>query len=198
MKITTVFLKNSLIQNFLIRKSLDKQYEAYLQRIDEIEDKFVKKFFLQINSCAKADVYELFLEVLKQQNEMFRGIEEFGQEVFSGSYKWMAYYNVAVFLLNEGGKSINIQLIKDTFYEIFQPDFEEVRVFLRFDDVAASGKAVFDLEFSREFMSSLLQVKNISPTALAFVNNFFYNSYEGFIKSFTNYAPLYSGSMLSQ
>lgn len=197
MKITNVLSKSSLIQNLLIRINLDKEYEIYLQRTDEIEDKFIKKFFLQINTCAKADAYEMFLEVYKQQNEMFKTSETIAFETFIAAYKWLAYYNVITFLFNES-KLINVQFVKDTFYEIFQPNFDEVRAFLRLDDIELTSRTVFDTEFSKEFINNLLQIENISPVALAFINNFFYNSYEGFIKSFTNYAPLCSGSMLSQ
>lgn len=197
MKLTTMLYKNNIIQGFLIRKNLDRQYEIYLQRTDEIEDKFIKKFFLQINTCAKADAYELFFELSKQQSEMLKDADGFDSAGILSIYKWLAYYNVTVFLINEG-KLIDVPLIKDTFYEIFQPDFDEVRTFLGFDDIIAKGRPVFDSEFSKEFMSNLLQIKNISPIVVAFVNNFFYNSYEEFMKSFTNYAPLCSGSMLQQ
>lgn len=197
MKISTILSRNILLQNFFVRKSLDKQYEIYLQRTDEIEDKFIKKFFLQINNCAKADGYELFLEISKQQNDLFKTPEGVNAETFINSYKWLAYYNVLAFVLNEG-RLIDVQLLKDTFYEIFQPSFEEIKIFISFDYCMPQSKVIFDSEFSKEFISNLLQIKNISPIALAFVSNFFYNSYEEFIKSFTNYAPLCSGSMLSQ
>lgn len=178
------------VQKYNIRKNLDIEYDRLINKTEQLGGRFLKYFYSQVVNCAKADVYEFYIEILNDKGIYDKVNFSVSKDSLSCMLKWISFYHVVRFI-DKKGRQLDGEEIEFVLFDLFQFDDEEKEIFTYFSGLNAESRAVFEVEFAK-FMIDRVMKFDSDTIVLAFVNNFFYNSFEGFVKSFTNYVSLNS------
>lgn len=176
-----VFSKNNLIQKHVVDQS-----DYFFLRAENIENKDIKKFYIQLICSTMADGYEFFMDILNSKS-FFNRFGIVNNEAGKKIYKLNALYYTIKFI--EKNKDIieNPNQLKDDMFKIFNFSKHEKKDYNKFLNLHKSNPTQFEVDFSRHVIRSIVGSKGVNPVSLAFVTNFFYSSYKNFINAYTNY-----------
>ena len=186
-----VFLKKKLMARFglagryFVKQNIDYEYQSYIYRADKLRDSFLRKFFLQAVNCARADSYEFYTAMRKVE---IGAVLEYPSKI-PAVYRWLCVFYISLFL-SENKNDVDAAAIRAAIPLLFNFHETEEKWIDGFISCAGQSDTEFELSFSRFFMEGILNFKNNNPVTIAFMCNFFYNSYNSFISSFVNFVSL--------
>lgn len=178
-------MKLYFLYNHKIREYLDKMLEGFLAETAELSDKFDKIFFHQLMACSKDDSYDLILACQKRMGYNFFEDIHTAKRIFF----CFVLYDTACFLKNYKTEK-EPEEIKEQIKTLFAITPERWRFYKNFLDEEKENTAEFNEDFVKAAFREIFGIELRSPVELAFMNNLFYNSYKGFIESYTKYIPL--------
>jgi hypothetical protein len=158
----------NIFQRLAAQRRLDSAREKYLKRIDELEDKFIKKLLLHANNCAYYDAAEMFGEIARREGGGAFQLSERG-------YVALAYAHTARFLFDHIDKVDGGRLILA--FESVYGDVEELK--------------------GRAFARAVCLEKS-SPSTLSYIDEFLRDSYNSFMESLTCVIPLESSGLIGR
>lgn len=175
-----LFRKENLIQRHVVDQS-----DYFFSRAENIENKDIKKFYIQLICSTMADGYEFFMDLLKSKSYFSRfGLvdDDKGKKM----YKLNAIYHTIRFLEKNEDIIENTNQFKVDLFKTFNFNRQEKKDFNKFYNLYKDNPTRFDIEFSRHVIRSTSGSKSVNPVSLAFVTNFFYSSYKNFVNSYTS------------
>lgn len=186
MHILDIAIKSKTVRKYFLQKKLEQAHENLLYEADYLENKLMQNIYCQLINCAKADIYELYLEIMKYKSAFDNVLADNIDDFIYGLYGWFSFYNLAEFGLEREDIFSDLHIF-EPFFKIFRFDEKSEEIYNDFLELSKEDKALFEIEFYKYVMNEL-NIDEIDERGLiALIGNFFYNSYTGFSKSFTNY-----------
>ena len=192
----TRFTQPKFLKKILISHYVEDDCDDYFDRIESINDKYLRNLFLHTITIGKACVLE-FLVLLNENKYFFNGNEIFSSQksaVKSASValKWISLYHLIKFLNHNSDKRDKnaVRAFAPQLFELSRSETSRLNRFLAF---AADNETEFEIAFSKFFAASLFEnghnvgKNTFSPLKLAIIDNFLYNSYNDFYNSLTGF-----------
>ena len=173
----------------IIRESIESAKEFYMSRASNIKNSFYMNFFEFSIESTEADMYEYFVETESANNFFYNNILIMDRERGRRFFKVMARHNTLKILKKEKD-SINENIIEKYLFSVFLFNEAEKKVYKLLNKCINEYEQEFEKLFSITIAKYIFQKDNISPFALAFVENFCYNSFKEFYDSFTRYISI--------
>lgn len=173
-----------------VRQSVENEKYYYIDRIyNKVGNPFYLSFFELCVENTAIDAIEYFVELECENNFFGDNLAVMDDERGRRLYKLMAMHHV-IKLLRKKRKELNQEEAKKTLFTAFDFNDGEKRLF----DILYKCICEYESRFSQLFSLTLAKYifdrDKISAFSLAFIENFCYNSYSGFMQSFTKYISL--------
>lgn len=180
-----------ILNKYFVKRDAEKEYERLLDAADAIEGRFGRKFYLHVFNTIKTDSVDLYLDLCDSLKGRMKNARELKPSQ-NAIYKWISAHHLLCFSAKEEGEKVG--KLTDLIFSLFTWSSADKERFIRLRELSLTSLPVFESEFT-EYIIQFFVKENPdgnfnSPVTLAFVNNFFYNSYNAFIASLTNYASL--------
>ena len=157
---------------YAAKENLETCRGEFIQKTDAITDRRHNFFYTSMIHCIHADVYDYFLEsgCLKAHIKNISFIEDDRCGKF---FQYAIMYCALKFFAQSEDFSVKNYLF-DAFL-IKQETYE------KFEALILQDLSGFEVAFSRKIISEIFNQRS-NTLSLAFVENFFYNSYMGWVK----------------
>jgi len=177
-----------VLRHVMVRRFLDGVCDPFITRTDEIGDRFMRRVFLQIVHCARADAYELYAEVEEGGAAGTRDMESLTPQMLVELTKRVALYHAVVFWAKQGPQSV-LRDLRQAAQTVFDFSEAEGAAFAAGLERGVDGMALFQAGYARELAAWLVRDAHVTSAAMAFTGLFLERSHEGFAKSFARYMP---------
>ena len=182
-----------VLRGVLASRQLDVVCDVYIARTDDLaRNRQLQQLFLHIVHCARADAYELYMEILRGATMAAKALECPEPRAFSSLTEQIALYHTAAFALeNESGFS-EVEFIHAA-KRVFALDAAAEDALHYYMELGRENVSAFRAAYAQDFAGKLLYGQKPTPVILAFVCGFFDRSYEGFAQSLSKYVPFGGG-----
>lgn len=172
----------------IVKRCIEEESNYYFTRLEEIQDKFFASFYSQAVCCTIADAYDFFSYLHSRNNVFYQNVKQLTPETGRQIYKWNAMYQTIRFV--GGVDTIKSREHIDYMFYVFEFTSEEQEACYKFMNMYKESPACFEVEFSKKASGHLFDNTAQSPIMLAFVNNFFYNSFKEFMNAYVSYVMI--------
>ena len=176
---------NRIISPFARRQILIKRIEEesdyFFERLEYIEDHFLRGFYSQVICCTIGDVYDFCGAVHSKRNVFYKYLRSMDRNSKHSLYKMTAMYHTIHYLAAGAFKCSDPADMLEGFRNIFDlNDYEKVH-FSVLADVFWQNEPQFEVEFSKYAAKHIFGRAKIKPSTLAYVGYYFMHSYSQFI-----------------
>jgi hypothetical protein len=168
-------------------KSIEEESDFFFERLEELGDHFLKNFYSQVICCTIGDVYDFCGYVHSKHNVFYKQLRTLDKSSTKAIYKLTGMYHTIHYLASGTYKGRDPLDMLEGFREIFALNEQECKVFSTFAGIYCSCDAQFEAEFSRYAAERIFGRDGVNPSALAYVNYYFMNSFQQFIAANQNY-----------
>ncbi len=172
-----------------IRESIESGKQFYLDRALNIKNSFFMNFFEFSIESTEADIYEYFVETECENNFFYDNIFLMDRERGRRFFKVMAIHN-ALKTVKLDSKVIDEKSMEKYIFNVFLFNEGEKKVYRLLYKCIMEYEMEFQRLFSITIAKYVFQRDKLSPFALAFIENFCYNSFNEFYNSFTKYISI--------
>lgn len=168
---------------------LEGQKESYLSRAAQ-ETPFYEAYYMQCIESTVADGYEMFLLDFSRENYFRANVERLDMESGKRFFK-LAGIHHTIRVVRRRKKQLDWEEMSAAMARVYELDEKERQmadILYRCASLYQSGFA--DL-FARTTARYLFRTIEMTPQTLAFLLNFWYNSYSSFMASFVGYVPFH-------
>jgi|GEM_PF-1512533 len=190
-----IFYRVPLLRSVMVRRWLDEVCDVYIARADDLaREKRLQRLFLHCIHCARADAYELYMEILKGATLAAKMLECPEPSALSALTERIALHHVAAFV-QEKESGLAQPVLLDAARRVFALDEAAVHALHYYMEMAAESASAFCVAYAQDFAGRLQRGQNTAPMPVtqAFVCGFFNRSYDGFSKSLSKYVPFGGG-----
>ncbi|MBO8435066.1 MAG: hypothetical protein IAC55_07085 [Tyzzerella sp.] len=173
----------------LIRDSIEEAKNFYMDRVFKIKNSFYMNFFEFSIESTEVDIYEYFVEAECENNFFYDNIFLMDRERGRRFFKVMAIHN-AIRVLKKNGDIIDKKHMEKYLFYTFMFNSAEKKVYELLYKCINEYEGEFQRLFSITIAKYVFQRDKLSPFALAFIENFCYNSFNEFYNSFTKYISM--------
>ena len=188
-----VLFQVPVLRRVMIRRFLDGVCDPFIALTDQLAgNRRMQRLFLQIIHCARADAYDLYVAILDGNIAAARGVECPLPLELAALTKRIALHHAILFWMDNGAEYPQVDVLAAA-RTVFSLDETEEKELLYSMEIGADCPSLFHAEYAQAFAARLVRDDQNSPVVLAFASQFFYRSYAGFAKSFSNYLPFGGG-----
>ena len=173
-----------------IKRLLEEEREVYLDRACRLTNPFYSDFYVQCIESTMADGYEIFLEEHSSANYFRMNMERMNQEATRRFYK-LAGIHHTLWILCHKKRVLHWDGMKEPFRQVYDLTDKEMEMTEILYRCAFGNRSRFQDLFARFTAKYLFYTHCLTPFLLAFLLNFWYNSYSSFMASFTGYVPFH-------
>lgn len=172
------------------RGYLETAREEFLERAFALENLFYSGFYVQCIESTAADGYEMFFEDHSAANFFRENISLLDERGAQRFYK-LAGIHHTIRVLRRRKKELRWEEMKEEMRRVYQLDEAEMEMAEILYRCACLYQNRFPDLFSRTTARYLFHLTWLTPFLLAFLMNFWYNSYSSFMASYTGYVPFH-------
>ena len=162
-------------------KRLEEESEFFFERLEYIDDHFIRTFYSQVICCTIGDVYDFCVNVQSKRNIFYKYLRFMDQKSKRSLYKMTAMYHTIHYLAAGAFRCSDPADMLEAFREIFALDEDEKMHFSLFADIFWQNEPLFEVEFSKYAAKHIFISAKINPFTLAYVGYYFMHSYSQFI-----------------
>ncbi len=162
----------------LVHLNVENESAQYFDKLDAVEDKFLKDFCTQVVLSTMADAYDFFYYVQSEYNIFYSHIQDLTPEVAAKLYKWMGMYHAVC--CNHEADFLETKPLRDALSHVFGWSRYDKKMFRYFLNLRKNCSALFDVLFLKKMVLDLFDCPLAGPT-LALCGHLFYNAHNAFI-----------------
>jgi len=164
----------------LIKRIADES-DYFFEKLDDIDDHFLRGFYSQVICCTIGDVYDFCGAVRGKRNIFHRYLRSMDKRSRHALYKMTAMYHTIHYLAAGAYKCADPADMLESFRGIFELDDDEKMHFSMFADIFWQNEPQFEVEFSKYAIKHIFRRARIKPSSLAYAGYYFMHSYSQFI-----------------
>ena len=172
---------NSFVRRKKLIKRIEEESDFFFERLEYIDDHFLRSFYSQVICCTIGDVYDFCGTVNSKRNVFFHQLRSMDRNAKRSLYKMTAMYHTIHYLAAGAFKCSDPADMLEGFREIFALDEDEKLNFSIFADVFWQNEPLFEVMFSKYAAKRIFGRAKINPFTLAYVGYYFMHSYSQFI-----------------
>ncbi|HIY04707.1 MAG TPA: hypothetical protein H9733_07075 [Candidatus Anaerotignum merdipullorum] len=169
---------------------LEGQKEEYLARAAALEHRFYAAFYEQCIESTVADGYEMFLLDFSTYN-YFRAHRADLDGPAGQRFLKLAGIHHTIRVVRRRKKELSWDEMKRAMWMVYALNEEEQKMAEILYQCACVYQSRFSDLFARTTARYLFGTREMTPQVLAFLLNFWYNSYSSFMASFVGYVPFH-------
>ena len=162
-------------------KRIEEESDFFFERLEYIDDHFMRSFYSQVICCTMGDVYDFCLAVHSKRNVFFKYLRSMDRNSRRSLYKMTAMYHTIHYLAAGAYKCADPADMLEGFRQIFALDDGEQMHFSMFADIFWQNEPLFEVEFFKYATKHIFGRAKINPFTLAYVGYYFIHSYSQFI-----------------
>ncbi len=176
-------------RNKIIENTVENQKMDILKRVYKLENSFYLSFYELTAEFTVIDAYSFFLETDCQSNIFSRNIDIMDMERGMRFFKIMAMHHT-IKMLRKRREELDPDDMAMCMFDVYDFDEEEKKLFNLLFICAVKFKEHFPSLFSKSLLRYLFAEETNNPFALAFIENFCYNSYKTFMGYLSKYISI--------
>lgn len=173
----------------IIENTVESQKTDILNEVYKLENSFYLSFYELAAEFTVIDAYDFFLEADCQSNIFSRNIDIMDKERGARFFKIMAMHHT-IKILRQKRMDLNPDDMAKCMFDVYGFDEDEQKLFNLLFICAVKFKEHFPSLFSKSLSQYLFGEEAKSPFALAFIENFCYNSYKTFMGYLSKYISI--------
>ncbi len=162
----------------LIEKYVEDEGTIFYDRLEQIDDKFIKGFCAQAICCAIGDAYDFFCYIQGDNNIFYKNIEKLDSKMGRKIYKWISLYHTICY---DEHDSAHLSRIHKAMAFVFQWSKHDFKLLNKYRRIREDCDAQFEAEFTKKMCSDIFKLQHKNPVILALAGNLFYNSRNSFL-----------------
>ena len=170
----------------IIKTSVEEQKDTYLDNVYKLKNSFFASFYEQAIESIVADAYEYFVEMDCENNFFYQNLKLMNNERGKRFLKIMSMY-YTILVVRKKRKDIDQDEMREALIEAFELNEKEQKLYDLLYTCKCRFESQFPSLFAKAFAKYLFGKDDCGVFALAFIENFCYNSYSCFMLSFTKY-----------
>lgn len=160
----------------------------FLENCYKLERSFNQDFFINCIESVTADLQEILLDTNTQHNFFLHYDSQEKELLIFRFYKLIAIHST-VCISAKQPEYIEWSDVKHQLFFIFQCSKEEIKIAEYLYHAITHNSYEFQISLIKITVFYLFELKILTDFYFAFLGNFWYNSYNNFIISFTQYVP---------
>lgn len=172
------------------RRYLEESREIFLERAYALDNLFYSGFYAQCVESTAADGWEMFFEDHSAANFFRENLDRLDIGAAQRFYK-LAGIHHTIRVLRRRKKELKWEEMKEQMRRVYELDDMEMEMAQILYRCACLYQNRFPDLFSRTTARYLFHLTWLTPFLLAFLMNFWYNSYSSFMASYTGYVPFH-------
>ena len=165
----------------ILLKRIEEESEYFFERIDLIDDSFLRNFYSQVICCTIGDIYDFFGVKHGKRNVFSKYLRYLDKNSKRSIYKMTAMYHTLHYLASGSFKCSDPADMLEGFRKIFDLNDDEKMQFSSFAEIYCQSDALFEVEFFKYAAKRIFISAKINPFTLAYVGHYFMYSYDQFI-----------------
>ena len=174
-------LQNPFTRRHKLIKRIADESDYFFERLEYIDDHFLRSFYSQVICCTIGDVYDFCGAVQSKRNVFYKYLRSMDRKSRLSLYKMTAMYHTIHYLGAGAFKCGDPADMLEGFRNIFMLDEYEKIHFSMFADIFWQNEPQFEVEFSKYAAKHIFGRARIKPSTLAYVGYYFMHSYSQFI-----------------
>jgi len=167
----------------ILLKRIEEQSEYFFERLDLVEDNFLRNFYSQVICCTIGDIYDFFWVARGKRNVFSKNLRSLDKKAQRSLYKLTAMYHTLHYLAGGAFKCGDPADMLEGFREIFDLNDDEKTRFSLFAEIYCQSETMFEVEFTRYAIKCIFVDATVNPFTLAYVGFYFMHSYSQFIST---------------
>ena len=181
----------------LLEEVMEEQKEALLAKAGALDNSFFVSFYQLSIDFSFLDAYDFFVELDCHSNLFYELLPQMGEMDGLRFYKILAMYHTIELLLRKR-KQVKAEEMAQALYDTYGFSEEEKQLFTLLLACALHFPSQFPPLFAKSFGRYLFDFSVENPFALAFLENFCYNSYSSFQTYLSKYISINRRIRLSE
>ncbi len=181
----------------MLEEVMEEQKEALLLRASQLPNSFFASFYQLSIDFSLLDAYDFFVELDCHSNFFYEQLPAMAKVDGLRFYKILAMYHT-IELLRRKRKQVKAEEMAQALFDTYGFSEEEKKLFTLLLACAFRFPSQFPPLFAKSFGRYLFDFSVESPFALAFLENFCYNSYSSFQTYLSKYISINRRIRLSQ
>lgn len=173
----------------VVKRYIEDQKTLFLEKVYRLENPFYLAFYEQSVESIVADGYEFFVELECEYNYFYENLWKLTNRRGQRFFKMMSMYHTIKILRKKRDK-LRCEEMKQVLFSVFSFNETEKRLYELLYHCACQYEGEFQNLFNKALAKYIFGDDINNPFTLAFIQNFCYNSYNSFMRSFTRYVSL--------
>lgn len=179
-------------QGAAVRRWIEEERERLSERAYAVaeESAFYGAFYAQCVESTAADAYEVFLETPLAYNYFSENLHRLDPAGIQRFYKLAAIHHT-IRIVHRRKKDLDWKEMKRVMEQVYGMNGQELEMAELLNGCAGLYRSGFYELFHKATARYLFGDRTLSGFSFAFIGNFWYNSYNGFMASFGGYVPFH-------
>ena len=185
----TMFIFNNKNTKATFLYYIDNLRDKYIENSFDIQDNFCSEFYGLLAEFTAIDAELGFCSIFCRSNILKKQIKSMNTEKCIRFFKIMAMHHTIQMIAKKKDK-LNFYIIKDYLYKVYEMKEDEKKLFELLYKCRMTFPRQFPAVFSKTAIKYIFGSEYKDIFAVAFFQNFCYNSFAVFVKYFSEYISI--------